>query len=163
LSAPLSLAACGSHAPEGETLPPPGSTGDEVDAAMPQTPAPGRPAPGTTPPAPGSDAPARPPAAEAVSRPPDGAAPPSTGDASTTPAGDGSCKGALVCDDFEANMVGRTPATWAAAVGGAAAGTMRVDDMRAFSGTKAVHVTTPAGARGQAFFSRPLPALPDNA
>jgi hypothetical protein len=68
----------------------------------------------------------------------------------------------MVCDDFEANMVGRAPNGWTAAVGGASAGTMRVDDVRAYSGTKAVHVTTPAGARGQAFFSRPLSGLPGN-
>lgn len=65
-------------------------------------------------------------------------------------------------DDFEANKVGRPPAGWTISINPGTAGTVAIDDTRAFSGTLSVHVATPAGGRGQTFITRALAALPGN-
>jgi hypothetical protein len=77
----------------------------------------------------------------------------------------GSCTGALVCDDFEANAAGASPAMWNVDIGPAGAGTVKVDTTRAFSGTKALRITVASQQdHDRAFITRSLTGLlPSNA
>jgi hypothetical protein len=83
----------------------------------------------------------------------------------TADARNGSCTGALVCDDFEANTAGSAPAMWSVDIGPAGAGTVKVDTTRAFSGTKSLRITVVAQQdHDRAFITRPLTGLlPTNA
>jgi hypothetical protein len=55
-----------------------------------------------------------------------------------------SCKTARFCDDFEATASGKRPAApWSVSTGGGA--TLAVDETRAFSGARSVHINAPAG------------------
>jgi hypothetical protein len=59
---------------------------------------------------------------------------------------------ALLCDDFEDDALGQFPgAPWQNQTGSGAS--VRVDGMQAFSGTRAVHVSSPAGAYRRGYFS----------
>jgi len=112
-------------------------------------------APGPAPDAPrATTADAAPTSADPIA--PDGAADRRGADAVAPPAGNGSCKRALVCDDFEANAAGSVPMGW-----GRNGSTVGVDDKRGLSGTHSVHVNKVG--QGNAFITRRLPALPDNA
>ncbi|MEA2748142.1 MAG: hypothetical protein QOI41_2285 [Myxococcales bacterium] len=67
------------------------------------------------------------------------------------------CTGAKVCDDFESYAKGGAPtAPWTADVASAA---MAIDDTRAFSGTKSVHITTQGGG-AKALIVQTAPLLP---
>jgi hypothetical protein len=53
----------------------------------------------------------------------------------------GDCTGDIICDDFEQDSLGATPADWQVVIDPQDAGTVLVDGTHTFSGTKAVHFT----------------------
>jgi hypothetical protein len=67
------------------------------------------------------------------------------------------CKVARYCDDFEVYKPDAPPAGWSARTGGG--GTITVDETRAFSGTRAIHIKVPGGS-ATAQISRKMTGLP---
>jgi hypothetical protein len=121
-------------------------TGGPSGATNPPTSDSGAPAQGTTSPEAGGDA--------AVAS--DAGA---TNDAGGKPDGSGAlgCTGAKVCDDFESYAKGAAPTgPWTADVASAA---MAIDDTKAFSGSKSVHITTQGGG-AKALIVQTAPLLP---